>query len=319
VSAADLVIGAAAGKGDKHHYIPVFYTKEWAGPDRRVCEYSRPFREVKPRRVHPDGTGYIRGLYTVPRNDDPRLSEFIEREFLKVTDDGAARVLQMLKRRKEIEWTTDTRSAWSRFITSLLVRNPEYVRRLAAEVVGFFDPSNEEVNERYRVIRRPEDPETYAEHIARTGHPAGRASAIAVQKIIDNRLLGEHLNKMRWTMIWFERPRRTLLTSDRPIIMTAGLVEPDHHLALPIGPRALFVAATTKQTERAIRSWDPRRLMEHVNDRVASQAVKYVWGADDSQLRFVENRLGKMLPSTPLDTAVLGLPEVAPNRPSVLR
>jgi hypothetical protein len=38
---------------------------------------------------------------------------------------------------------------------------------------------------------------------------------------------------------------------------------------------------------------------------VASQAVRYVWGVDDSQLRFVENRLGKMLPSTPLDTALL--------------
>src|SRR5580692_1218431 len=62
VSAADLVIGAAAGKGDKHHYIPVFYSKEWAGPDGRLCEYSRPYDVVKPKRVHPDGTGYVRGL-----------------------------------------------------------------------------------------------------------------------------------------------------------------------------------------------------------------------------------------------------------------
>jgi hypothetical protein len=54
-----------------------------------------------------------------------------------------------------------TRSAWSRFIASLLARNPEYVRRIAAEVVGFFDPDNKEVNERYRAIRQPDDPETY--------------------------------------------------------------------------------------------------------------------------------------------------------------
>ena len=63
VSAADLVIGAAAGKGDKHHYIPVFYSSEWAGPDG-LCEF-RPYDAVKPKRVHPDGTGYLRGLYTV--------------------------------------------------------------------------------------------------------------------------------------------------------------------------------------------------------------------------------------------------------------
>ena len=167
-SAADLVIGAAAGRGDKHHYIPVFYSQEWVGADGRVCEYSRPYDVVKPRRVHPDGTGYVRGLYTVPRNDS-LVSEFVEREFLKVTDNGAARVLRMFKLGKQIEWTSDTRSAWSRFIVSLMIRNPEYVGRVAAEIVGFFDPKSNELNEKYRAIRRPEDPETYAEYIALTG------------------------------------------------------------------------------------------------------------------------------------------------------
>jgi hypothetical protein len=306
VSAADLVIGAAAGKGDKHHYIPVFYSKEWAGPDGRVCEYSRPFKVVKPRRVHPDGTGYERGLYTIPRNDDPRVSEYVEREFLKVTDNAAASVLQMFRTAKEIVWTTHSRSGWSRFIVSLLVRNPEYVRRLAAEVIGFFDPNNTEVNDRYRAIKRPDDPESYAEHIARTGHPAGRASAIAVQTLIDSPLMGGRLNRMRWSILRFNSTSRTLLTSDRPIIMTNGLLGPSDHLALPIGPRTVFVAANTEQTEHMLRSWNPDELITHVNDRVASQARKYVWGVDDAHLHFVEDRLGRMEPSTPLDTDIFG-------------
>jgi hypothetical protein len=50
----------------KHHYIPKFYLKQWAGPDGRICEFSRPHKEVKPRMVFPDGTGYERGLYTFP-------------------------------------------------------------------------------------------------------------------------------------------------------------------------------------------------------------------------------------------------------------
>ena len=120
-------------------------------------------------------------------------------------------------------------------------------------------------------------------------------------------------------MVWFERASHTLLTSDRPIIMTAGLVEPDHHLALPIGPRALFVAATTEQTERILRGWDPRKLMQHVNDRVASQAAKYVWGLNGSQLRFVENRLGRMLPSSRLDIAPLSRAPSAPTESPFIR
>lgn len=71
VSAAELVNSAAAGKDDKHHYIkhhyiPVFYSKRWTGQDGRLCEYSRPYKVVKPRRTFPDGTGYARGLYTLP-------------------------------------------------------------------------------------------------------------------------------------------------------------------------------------------------------------------------------------------------------------
>jgi hypothetical protein len=53
----------AVGKGEKHHYIPQFYLNRWAGTDGRLCEYSRPYDIVKPKFVHPSGTGYERGLY----------------------------------------------------------------------------------------------------------------------------------------------------------------------------------------------------------------------------------------------------------------
>jgi hypothetical protein len=83
--------------------------------------------------------------------------------------------------------------------------------------------------------------------------------------------------------------------------MTNGMVRPEDHLALPIGPRILFVATNTLEMEHNIKSMSPRQLMEHVNDRVVSQARKYVWEVDDKQLRFIQNRLGRMEPSTPLE------------------
>jgi uncharacterized protein DUF4238 len=298
--AADLVIGAAAGRGDKHHYIPVFYSKEWAGPDGRLCEYSRPYDVVKPKLVHPKGTGYVRGLYTVPQND-PRVAEFIEREFFRITDNGAACALRMLKSGQEVAWTSDTRSAWSRFIISLMLRNPEYVARIGAEVVGFFDPNSGELNKKYQEIKRLDDPATYEEYIAKTGHPAGRASAIAMQTIIDSPRMGGHLNQMRWSVVTFKNPKHTLLTSDRPIIMTNGLAKPRDHLSLPIGPLSLFVATNNVESENIIKSMDPRDLMEQVNDRVASQARRFVYGTDDRQLRFVSKRLGQKKPSIPLE------------------
>ncbi|MGJ5051822.1 DUF4238 domain-containing protein [Bradyrhizobium oligotrophicum] len=304
INAAELVIGAAAGKGEKHHYIPSLYTRAWAGADGRLCEYARPYREVKPQWKHPDATGYVRGLYTVPRND-PTVSEYIERQFFKVTDDQAAPVLQRMRAGEQINWDSQCRSAWSRFVISLMLRNPEYVARMAAEVLGFFDPNNEEAEKRYQEIRRQDDPETYAEHIARsTFHPAGRASALAMQKVIDSPLMGGRLNQMRWAVVTFMNERFPLLTSDRPIIMTNGLMKPTDHLSIPIGPRMLFIATNNEETENMIRSMNPRTLMEQVNDRVASQARRYVYGLGNKQLRFIENRLGRKWPSTPLETSV---------------
>jgi hypothetical protein len=183
-----------------------------------------------------------------------------------------------------------------------MLRNPEYVSKMAAEVVGFFDPNSTELNDKYRQIRRPDDPDTYEEYIAKTGHPAGRTSAIAMQTIIDSPRMGGHLNQMRWSVVTFTNATHALLTSDRPIIMTNGLVKPRDHLALPIGPLSLFVATNTLESENIIKNMNPRELMRQVNDRVVAQSRRFVYGTDDSQLRFVAKRLGKIEPSTPLDT-----------------
>jgi hypothetical protein len=81
------------------------------------------------------------------------------------------------------------------------------------------------------------------------------------------------------------------------------LVMSRDHLAIPIGPRALFLATNTEESERIIRSIPAHTLMMQINDRVASQARRYVYGIDDQQLRFIANRFGKKLPSTPLETS----------------
>jgi hypothetical protein len=54
---------------------------------------------------------------------------------------------------------------------------------------------------------------------------------------------------------------------------------------------------------RAIQAMHPNDVLHNNNDRVTSQAKKYVYGIDDSQLAFVAPHLGLQLPSTPFETA----------------
>lgn len=109
---------------------------------------------------------------------------------------------------------------------------------------------------------------------------------------------------MRWSTIEFNDTRHSLLTSDRPIIMTNGLVMQGAHIIIPISPTRIFFAVRQEDeaTYRAIRAIPPNQMIESVNEKMAGQARKYVYGRDDTQLRFVSKRLGKMARSTPLDT-----------------
>src|SRR6266850_1276523 len=99
----------------KHHYIPVLYLSQWADGNGRLYEFSRPDgrSEVSVRPTSPKGTGYERGLYRLTGVPED-VSEAVERKFMAQVDTPA--------------WTVPSRSAWSRFVTGLIFRNPERVR-----------------------------------------------------------------------------------------------------------------------------------------------------------------------------------------------
>jgi hypothetical protein len=133
--------GAAHGTWTKNHYLPVFYLKQWCSSrDGCLCEYSRPHDKVKPRRTSPSGTGYKRGLYTFD-SLPPLVSNFIEQQFLLRADDLAHLALCDLIA-GSADFDTDTRSAWSRFIMTILYRNPEAMARIKEKLADLIKSAN---------------------------------------------------------------------------------------------------------------------------------------------------------------------------------
>jgi hypothetical protein len=109
--------------GDKHQYIPKFYLKRWAAVDGRVTEYSRPFKKVQPRWVHPDGTGYVRGLYAIHGMSSDEVN-LVEEKFLKPADNLGSMTLDDLITGDAFRRPAEMRRDWSRFVFSLLLRLP---------------------------------------------------------------------------------------------------------------------------------------------------------------------------------------------------
>jgi hypothetical protein len=77
-------------------------------------------------------------------------------------------------------------------------------------------------------------------------------------------------------------------------------VRANAHLAIPTSPAAIFFAVSSERTLKQISAMDSDELVERINAGVALQAIKYVYGVNDSQLRFVSKRLGRKTPTPPL-------------------
>ena len=116
-------------KGQKHHYVPFYYLKQWMGAKECISEFSRPYDRVATRSPHPDGTGYIRGLYAI---DDPdaNVVNAIEDMFLNRRDGIASDALRCLLREVPFPQPQRMRHAWTRFILSLLIRYPEAISEM---------------------------------------------------------------------------------------------------------------------------------------------------------------------------------------------
>ena len=144
----------------KHHYLPVFYLRQWSGGDGRLCEFSRPYGVVKPRMTHPDGTGYVRGLYRI-EGLPPDTMNVIETEFLKPTDGLAADALKALVAGAPLA-KENMRYSWTRFILSLMLRYPEAIEEMKRQLRA-------NVGRMYAATRQATDPPTFGEYEAQAG------------------------------------------------------------------------------------------------------------------------------------------------------
>ncbi|MGC2776400.1 MAG: DUF4238 domain-containing protein [Bradyrhizobium sp.] len=277
----------------RHHYIPVFYLKQWAGRDGRLCEYSRPYGETKVKRKHPAATAYLGNLYTVPGLPIEQ-TQFVEKQFMQTVDSRAAEAMTaMLKQTEpagdnEPDWMRTI--YWARFIYSLSLRNPEQIGAVQRSLDdGSFSVTAATAEE----ISRAKETKSKI-RVRKVAAPAQFAlpglinSESAIRAIADN---------MMWFTYHVGGAKHSVLTSDRPVIMSKGLDGPNAHLAMPISPTAIFFAVPSEHMFKRIKAMDADELVKKVNAGVALQAINYVYGIDDSQLRFVASRLGKKMPT----------------------
>lgn len=279
----------------KHHYVPKCYLKSWTGADGLLCEYRRPHEMVVARRKHPSETGWIDKLYTVDSLQGGR-SDAIETEFFLRVDQGASNALDLLLNNRT-DLNAEQHSDWTRFLMSLLHRHPAKIAELWKAALDRFQADMDGFSDLYEARRKPTDPATFEEFKALEGDKlVGGIFAGAIRRICNSQRIGTHINGMMSHVITLESNNR-FLTSDRPLLLTGGLEDPDTALLMPIAPRKLFVATNGPHMSKALHDGLASGVVLHnINLSVVRQAYRYVYAICENDLPFVEANLGRDLP-----------------------
>jgi uncharacterized protein DUF4238 len=273
----------------KHHYKPVFFLSRWARKDGRLCEMKLINGKLVPKLRHPGGTGYVKDLYRTDGVAED-ISQDLEIKFMSPLDNGAAKARDKIVLDQPLDF--DERMAWSRFLLSLLYRNPQCMEFIKAHMVEMWDEGTRALEADWAAQRGPNDEKTFAEATASRLPAAPQISAANMMAdIIANSRAVPDIASMYWTCIHLNKSKFPLLTSDRPLVFV-GLSDPNAYMALPIGPHDLFVAARNGQFLMALANRDDTAIAWQMNHDVVSLGRQFVWGVDDAQLDFVRTYIG---------------------------
>jgi Protein of unknown function (DUF4238) len=281
-----------------HHFIPIFYLKKWVGPNGKLIEYSRPYpNKFAVKAVGPRGTGFQKDLYNFP-NCRPEIAHHLEAQFLMQTDNDAAKALEKHLSGNNGTWTSQERSAWSRFINNFRIRHPDPFEEIKASVNFNWLQGDAATQQQYEVLRQPDFPPTFEGWVRAQGNNLeDRMIVRLLQVVLDNEPAGTRVNHMLWNVLDLSASRFKLLTSDWPVVRRFyGEVI---LLMLPISPTKLFIAVTHRPMFERVRKQSTNDLVRLVNVDVVSKARRFVYSQDHQQDRFILNRMSTSMETPP--------------------
>jgi len=256
-----------------------------------LCEMRLIDGVVHRRRKHPRRTGAVRDLYRVDGVAEAN-SQDLEIKFMSPLDGEAAVVLERLITGQTL--TLDQRIAFARFLLSMLYRNPDHVGTIKTHMEEMWHEATAALEPDFAKMQaaRGLPITTLAEETAkRDPGAAGKSFANMVTDVIADSRAVPDIVAMPWMVIDVSKSRFSLLTSDRPLILSTSLADPLCYIALPLSPTELFIASHDQRYAKSLPTKAHTTIVRAMNVDVVRQAREFVWGSDDTQMRLVQNRI----------------------------
>jgi len=276
----------------KHHYIPQFMLQQWTDPvTARLQRYTRPHeRKIVQRESATSEAGFEKNLYKIPGLPEDK-AQLLETDFFSKIDDKAAKTHAALLEGRIADLTDAQKIAWARFIMLLMFRTPANLAAFQHGFKGALSQPLDDVDAQYAELKAPDDPATYEEYAVRHDPLIfDRITMLEFPRVALNEMVGAHLLRMHWFVM--KPSKGAFLISDEPVVMQAGLAKPMGHIAVPIGPKALFLATFDIPTQQVIARMKCKDIVREVNRQVVGRASRFVAAQDEQQERFIRNHFG---------------------------
>lgn len=286
----------------RHHYVPQFLLRSWAGTtaDGRVETFRLDLPNLPVSRHAPKHTAYEHDLYALTMDEVAGMSkQAVETHCLRLIDEAAAQVLTKLLSKGLKNLSHEERCDWARFIMSLRLRQPEVVQRWKLEASATLQSQLAQSPEEYQALAQEDDPATLSEYVEQL-YPGliDNFGLSTFSKHMDDARIRNKLLCLTWWLWDFSESKYDLMLADHPCIFTAKIDNPRLILALPIAPRKAFLATASDEVVAIMRGQDQTTLAVRLNESSVGQARVRVYARDALPRRFIGNRLRFRSPSS---------------------
>lgn len=272
----------------KHHYVPRFLLNRWTDTSGRLFSFSRQNGRLVCSRRTPKSTGYEKGLYALIADVLGISRDALEQKVFARIDDGAAKSLEKLERHEAL--SEDDHIAWTFFLSSLRVRQPDAIEFLRGEGMDLLRRTLAKRD----AVTLPEGWPTTEEWFA-DNHPGLLEAAPLTSwlpiMIFNNEIL-DAFGKLKWWFREFEVDEAKLLLSDMPLYWNGGFTKPGFMIHVPVAPNRLFIGTRSEETETILSQMRPAELVARVNRASIASSSRRIWAStrDDAQA-FIEDNL----------------------------
>lgn len=291
----------------RHHYIPEFFQRHWAGADGRVERYERIASRVHQRRVFPSAAGFQENLY---RHPSPDMEEWdaqaLEWAILSKIDDAASKALAALIADRDALRDGRVRMDWALFMRSMLMRTPSQMEGALSVLGAIWQQTDKPSQDHYmRHHWKPGLPPKVEQFLEMLNPNAKQEAAFRIfaESLAADRLV-RHICRLPWRVVDCAASGFPLLLSDHPVVLVPLQTE-EGHMAMTLSPtKLLMVAGNDNMKARADAI--PVKLMAKIMNRLSVERARhFVIASDRRQEPFILKHFGAQEIPPFLDAAKL--------------